>query len=92
MIANNNVISPIHNYNFDFVQGLQNQVDNMLAAKINRQRTSEKNDLGICFNKENYWELGVYSRILKQISYCNSCFKDEDIEDITGIIKNNING
>lgn len=79
-------------YDLDFVQNLQNQVVTSLSNKINTKRISEKNDLGKCFNPESFWELNIYNNLLTEISYCNSCFEGYDIEQITGLIKNTING
>jgi len=80
------------NYDLDFIENLQVQIDKTLSAKINRERISKQNDLGICFNEENYRELDIYNRILTQIKYCNSCFENEDIEQVIGLVKNTING
>lgn len=92
MIANVNLGCDNCNYDLDFVESLQVQINQRLSAKINRERISKQNDLGICFDKENYWELDVYNRILTQIKYCSSCLENEDFEQITGLVKNAING
>lgn len=82
--------NPYHTYTTDYIQSLQVQVDKKIASHINRKMASDKNDLGLQFNSEDYWELAIYNEILEQIKYCNSCFEDFDIDDIVSSIKNEL--
>lgn len=86
--TNIHAINPI--YTTDFIQNLQNQVDRKIAIQINKLRASQKNDLGLCFNEEAAWRLGVYYNILENIKYCDSCFKEMEVENIINLVKRNI--
>ena len=75
-------------YDITFIDDLQYQMSHTLAARINRRRLSDKNDLGFTVNPLTYWKVTVYSQMLDQIKYCDSCFEGEEIETIVSNIKN----
>lgn len=73
------------------VYSIQNKVDGKIAKNINNKVSSDKNNLGFKFNKENTMKLTWYQDILEQISNCNSCFEEYEIETILNLVKSEIN-
>lgn len=78
-------------YSTENIESLQLSIDSKLSKVVNRYRTSQKYDLGLCMNQDEYLSLADYSRILTRILNCDTCFEDYEIEDIVSLIKNKIN-
>ena len=78
-------------YNLTYIKNLQKQVDKKVAKSVNSLLASKKNNVSYCFKEEVVWKLGMYYNILEQISFCNSCFKGQNVEEIITLTKNQLN-
>lgn len=78
-------------YSSEDIESLQLLIDSKLSQVVNRYRTSQRFDLGLCMNQDNFLILGDYSDMLTRILNCDTCFQAYKIEDIVSIIKNRLN-
>ena len=78
-------------YSKEDIEALQLSIDSKLSQVVNRYRTSQRFDLGLCMNQDNFLILVDYSDMLTRILNCDTCFQDYKIEDIVSIIKNRLN-
>lgn len=78
-------------YSTEDIEDLQLLIDSKLSQVVNRYRTSQRFDLGLCMNQDNFLILADYSDMLTRILNCDTCFQDYKIEDIVSIIKNRLN-
>lgn len=70
------------NYNRDFIEGIQSQIDLKIAEYSRKKNNNRKYNISF-INKDNgILQLQNYKNILEQIIYCNSCFQSIKIEDV----------
>jgi len=78
-------------YSFDFISGIQDQVNLALAKTVNKINSNRKFDLDLNFDEEELMKLISYNNILERVSKCASCYKDMSPADIVDVILTTIN-
>lgn len=78
-------------YTIEFVQDVLLQLNKKIARLSKTEMHSSKNDLSCNIDKQSFKRLTVYKNILEGILVCNPCYKNQNIEEIVSLVKNEIN-
>lgn len=79
------------NYNLEFIEKLQADLQRKIAELLNKQITSRKFDLNYRFDAAGISKLQVYVDILERVKKCDSCFEDYEIKNVIDKAKKALN-
>ena len=79
------------NYDEHFILGLKKQLLGKIAFETNKDLANLKYNLGLCNHVDATIVLTQYVDILDRLLECDSCLKEENVEEIISTIKNKLN-